>query len=112
MQRPVLTLPQHSKSIEPRTTCSLKRRSLTFDPGDFCDVGAFRGGGRSGTSKTIHRGVSQASTPFALPGVEFDGHGMDINSVFAPACSCSSRVIGRLTIRSAHGGVGSDSLVG
>ena len=30
------------------------------------------------------------ATPFALPGVEFDGHGLQINSVFALACSCGS----------------------
>jgi len=30
------------------------------------------------------------ATPFALSGVEFDGHGMHINSVFALTCSCGS----------------------
>ena len=31
------------------------------------------------------------ATPFALPGVKFDGHGMQINAVFALACSCGSK---------------------
>ena len=30
------------------------------------------------------------ATPFALPGVKFDGHGMQINAVFALTCTCGS----------------------